>query len=210
MQRFFTAFLVFLVSAILAAGGCGSSYWPSSNDATAHAARQSGVAIVDLDEVAKQLGSDADLLKAIGEGEASLNQQLKTLQSSLQEKFRRKSQELASGGDGANSGDHRKELARYEQELNRELSDAQRAAQTRLTSYQKQLFKAFREEVIPAAQEAASERGLGVVLTKNDAVLLAFDDAHNVTEAVVAKLRARRAANLTAAKTDSANDAQRR
>ena len=85
---------------VLIAGGCGTSLWPSqegngqavSNAGTA--GRLSGVAIVDLDDVAKQLGTDVALLKEINDGQASLNQQLRSFQSTLQEKYRQKAQEL--------------------------------------------------------------------------------------------------------------------
>ena len=78
------------------------------------------------------------------------------------------------------------------------MNQAQRTAQNELSVYRQRLIQRFRDEVVPLAQEAASQRGLGVVLTKNDTVLLAFDNAHDITAAVVAKLRARRAAAAAA------------
>ena len=92
----------------------------------------------------------------------------------------------------------KQQLAELERDFNLQLNQAQRTAQNELSVYRQRLIQRFRDEVVPLAQEAASQRGLGVVLTKNDTVLLAFDDAHDITAAVVAKLRARRAAAAAA------------
>jgi Skp family chaperone for outer membrane proteins len=197
---------------VLIAGGCGTNSWPSreATGETAPAARTagrlSGVAIIDLDAVARQLGSDVALLKEINDGQASLNQQLRTFQSSLQDKYRQKVQELESrpAADGSNPAARKQQLAELERDLNLQLNEARRTAENELTAYRQQLIQRFRDEVVPVAQEIAGQRGLGVVLTKNDTVLLAFDDAHDITSAVTAQLRARRAAASAAATTASA------
>jgi Skp family chaperone for outer membrane proteins len=193
---------------VLIAGGCGTSLWstPEGNGQAAATAssRLGGVAVIDLDEVAKQLGADAVLLKEINDGQASLNQQLRNFQSTLQAKYREKAQELetrpVAGGSAPDA--KKQQLAELERELNLQLNQAQRTAANELGVYRQRLIQRFRDEVVPAAQEIAGQRGLGVVLTKNDSVLLAFDDAHDITAAVVAKLRARRAAS-TASTTNS-------
>jgi Skp family chaperone for outer membrane proteins len=197
-------FLIVLVIAICPlaaiAGGCGRSGPASEASDPASDARLAGklggVAVVDMDEVAKQLGSDVALLQEINAGQASLNKQLQSLQSSLQDKYQRKKQELEIRPvtEGAKQEPRKQQLTEFEQELNLQLNKARDTAQNELNNYRQQLVQRFRAEVAPAAQEAAAERGLGVVVTKNDTVLLAFDDAHNITTAVVAKLRAQRAA----------------
>ena len=159
------------------------------------------MAIVDLDEVAKQLGTDVALLKEINNGQASLNQQLRSLQTTLQEKYHQKAQELETRppADGSSPEARKQQLAELERNFNLQLNQAQRTAQNELGAYRQQLIQRFRDEVVPVAQEAATQRGLGVVLTKNDTVLLTFDDAHDITALVVAKMRARRAAATAAA-----------
>ena len=155
--------------------------------------RPSGVAVVDLDEVAKQLGKDVTLAKAIRQGQDSLNQQLRDFQSTLKQKYRQKAEELeaepAAGQGGPEA--RQQQLALLEGQFNLQLNQAQRTAQSELKAHQSRLVQRFREEVKPVAREVAAQRALGVVVTKNESVLLAFDDAHDITAAVVAKLRAK-------------------
>jgi len=217
MRRLFAILLYGLVAAtVLIAGGCGTNFWSTpetGGQAAGSPGRLSGVAIVDLDEVAKQLGADVTLVKEINDGQASLNQQLRNLQSTLQAKYREKSQELDTrpAAAGAVPDAKKQQLAELERDLNLQLNQAQRTAANELSVYRQRLIQRFREEVVPAAQEIAGQRGLGVVLTKNDSVLLAFDDAHDITAAVVAKLRARRtAATASATNSPSPPPAERR
>ena len=84
---------------VLIAAGCGTGQSPSgerghsSGNNAASASRPSGVAVVDLDEVAKQLGRDVVLSNQISAGQASLNQQLLTFQATLQQKYQQKEQQ---------------------------------------------------------------------------------------------------------------------
>jgi Skp family chaperone for outer membrane proteins len=195
------------------AGGCNKGDGPShagntqAEPAGPAASRPSGVAVIDLDEVAKQLGKDVVLLREISDGQTSLNQQLRNLQSSLQEKLRQKAQELEtrSVGDASKPEPRKQQLAALERDLNLQLNEARRTAQNELNAHRQKLIQQFRDEVVPVAQGIAGERGLGVVITKNDTVLLACDDAHNITNAVVTKLRAQRGPVLGSATAASAN-----
>ncbi|MEN6405338.1 MAG: OmpH family outer membrane protein [Thermoguttaceae bacterium] len=173
----------------LAVGGCGNNGWSSFFGAGG--SRLSGVAVVDLDEVARQLGRDASMLKQMNEGQTSLNQQLRTLQASFQEKYQQTARDLTSqpAPNGANPDAKKQQLAGLEREMGLQLNRAKQTAQNNLNAYRQQLIQQFREEVAPVAKTIAAERGLGVVVTKNDTVLLTFDDAHDITAEVVAKLR---------------------
>ena len=169
--------------------------------------RSSGVAVVDLDEVARRLGSDAVIIQAIKESQASLNRQLQSLQTSLQEQYQQKESELksqwAEGQQEQTAG--AKQLEGFGQQLDLQLSQARRKAQGALGAHRQRLIRSFREEIKPVAQEVAAQRGLGVVITKNDNVLVAFDDAHDITDAVVEKLLSQRAASRADASSAVAN-----
>ena len=69
------------------------------------------------------------------------------------------------------------------------MAEAQQKARQQLGAYRQQLVQQFRAEVVPVAQDVAAARGLGVVLAKNDSVLLAFDQTHDITASVIARLR---------------------
>ncbi len=216
MRRTFAIVLGSLLAlSVLIAGVYKTNFWPSHDEngqastTPSAAGRLSGVAIVDLDEVAKRLGANVALDKEINNGQTSLNQQLRTLQTSLQEQYRQKEQSLKSlpAAAGQSLDSQKEQLSQLERELNLKLNDAKRSAQNELINYRQRLIQRFRDEVTPVAQEVAGQRGLGVVLTKNDAILLTFDDAHDITAAVIAKMRAKRSASPAATDATTASAA---
>jgi len=155
--------------------------------------RTGSVAVVDIEAVAKQLGVDAALEKQIKDAEASLNSQLASLQASLRKQYEDKSKELFAPPNNrvAPSDDPtaaKQQLAEIEKKLNQQLLQAQQTARNRFAVYRASLFQSFRNEVVPVAKKIAKEHGCGVVLTKNETVLLAFDDSHDITSAVAAEL----------------------
>ncbi len=184
--------LLLFVGLGLAIGGCNKGA-DQAGDGARPAGQQSGVAVVDMDEVARRLGSDVSIVQAIKESQASLNRQLQTLQTSLQGQYQEQ-QRLVEGqlAEGAQDQTAVKQLQGFGQQLNVQFAQAQQKAKSEINTHRGQLLQRFREEVKPVARELAAQRGLGVVITKNDSVLLTFDDAHDITDAVVEKLLSRR------------------
>ncbi len=185
--------LLLCVGLSLVVGGCNKI--PGQVDEGARPAeRQSGVAVVDLDEVARRLGSDVSIVQAIKESQTSLNQQLQSLQTSLQGQYQEQKRLVESQlAEGTQDQTIVKQLQGFGQQLNVQFAQAQQKAKSEINTRRSQLLQRFREEVKPVARELAAQRGLGVVITKNDSVLLTFDDAHDITDAVVEKLLSRRA-----------------
>jgi Skp family chaperone for outer membrane proteins len=213
MERYSKKLAAFCVCVSIACVcGCGHSDSATQGDDRAPsgsraAGKFGGVAIVDMDEVAKQLGSDVALMNEINAGQSSLNQQLRNVQAELQDKLRKKQQELdaRSVSDLSKPELKKQQLSEYEKELGLQLNRARDTAQIELNAYRQKLILSFREEVVPVAKDVAAQRGLGVVITKNDSMLLAYDDAHDITSAVVDKLRSNRAAAENAASASAAN-----
>ena len=178
---------------LLIAAGCGAgSRWSGEQPQPEQPAesRLSGVAVVDLDEVARQLGKDVKLVAAIKQGQESLNQQLRALQLSLREKYQqaaRESEVRPAGGEVPKESQE-VQLANLERQLNLQLNQARHSAQVELKTHQQRLIQQFRDEIKPVAQRVAAKRGLGVVMTKNDSLLLTFDNAHEITAEVVETL----------------------
>ena len=200
MRRYHAVAL--LGSLILVAVGCDSGFrWPGKTNAPGQGGQGlSGVAVVDLDEVARRLGSDVAMVQAIRESQTSLSQQLQSLQTSLKQQYEQKKQEF-DGRQGQAKRDpatETKQLQALGRQITVQLNQARRNAGNQINAHRQQLIQRFREEVKPVAQRVAFERGLGVVVTKNESVLLAFDDAHDITAAVVEKLQAQRAASQSA------------
>ncbi|MEM1296569.1 MAG: OmpH family outer membrane protein, partial [Verrucomicrobiota bacterium] len=74
--------------------------------------------------------------------------------------------------------------------LNVQLSRAQSTAQQQLNRDEVALVQNFRNEVRPVAVKIALERGFTIVLTKNEAVLFAYDDNFDITEEVIRRMAA--------------------
>jgi Skp family chaperone for outer membrane proteins len=182
------ASVLFLAASFVGAWGCG--WLPGSQKD----ARMGGVAVIDIEAVAKQIGADVVLEKQIKDAETSLNSQLGSLQASFRKQYEDKSREmLAPEGDSAltpaDATAAKQQLAEFEKKLNQQLLQAQQNAQRQFSAYRGNLLQDFRGKVVPIAKMVAEKHGCGVVLTKNDAVLLAFEKSHDITNAVVEELR---------------------
>jgi Skp family chaperone for outer membrane proteins len=189
--RYLGVVLLFvLVLVALLAGAWAYGWLPGSSTI----ARTGSVAVVDVDAVAKQLGVDAAVERQIKDAETSLNSQLGALQASLRKQYEDKSKELLAPQDNlalphADPMAAKQQLAEFEKRLNQQLLQAQQTARNNFSVYRSNLLQSFRNEVAPVAKKIAKEHGCGVVLTKNEAVLLAFDESHDITSAVVEELR---------------------
>jgi Skp family chaperone for outer membrane proteins len=152
------------------------------------------VAVVDIEAVAKQVGADLAVERQIKDAEASLNSQLGSLQASLKRQYADKAKELLPSLDNraappADATAAKQQLAEFERNLNQQLLQAQQNARSQFAAYRSSLFVDFRTKVVPIARKIASQQGCGVVLTKNDTVLLAVDEAHDITSAVAEEMR---------------------
>ncbi len=143
-----------------------------------------GVAVVDLDEVAKRLGRDSELTEAIKKEEGGLIENLRGAEQELVKQLQEKQTEL---GEDAGE-DALREFATLRQEAVNRFTGLQREAQAQLARKQTELVNRFREEVKPHAREAAKAQGLDVVLSKNDNVLLTFPSETDITEDVVVRM----------------------
>lgn len=154
-------------------------------DSGASAAKASGgVALIDLEVVAKRLGRDTEIdgaLKSIG---TDLEAKLAATQKDLQDEFQQLKKSL---GENLTQAQNQK-LADRGRELNEKFQQAQQAAREEVASKRTELVVRFREEIRPTALHIASARGLATVLVKSDIVVLANDPSVDITDEVVAEL----------------------
>ena len=146
----------------------------------------SGVAVVDLDEVAKRLGRDMSISKSVKETQNGLNQQLNTLLVNLQDQFK---QQSAKFGDEP-TPEQQAQLRKLNNDMTNLLAQKKRLAQNLYLQNQRQLVVRFREEVKPVAKQVAEERGFAIVMPKDQNSLLVADAAVDITEQVIAKMQA--------------------
>jgi Skp family chaperone for outer membrane proteins len=173
-MRIFGFALCATVASVLGAG-CGAG----SGDGTKNAV--GGVAIVDLDAVAKRTGRTEKITQSVQQKEASLNEELAQLQASMRERLTQKKQEL---GDNPTQK-QKDELAEFERQLTVQLGRAQQQGRTKLSEHQNAIVQQFREEMKPLLRQIAAEQGLSIVIPKDERLLLTFEPAVDITDQVV-------------------------
>jgi Skp family chaperone for outer membrane proteins len=169
-----------MCGAVAFLGGCG---WGESSGKTA---THGGLAVIDLDAVAKRLGRDEAMAAALRDRQAELNKQLALMQEDLRKQIQ---DHKAMAGENA-TPDEAQQLKRVENELNQKFLQAQRAAQENMITLKQDLVTNFREEVRPIAKEVATAQGLSTVVSKNENVVLAFEADVDITEKVTERMKA--------------------
>ena len=145
-----------------------------------------GVAVVDLDEVARQVGASDEITQALKAREASLNNQLQSIKSNYVQQFEDRKALYGEQPTDEQSA----QLVSISRQFNLNLVNAQRQAASHITSHRTKLIMQFREQVGPVAQEIAKGHNLSVVVPKNDGWLLSVDDSVNITDEVATSLKA--------------------
>jgi len=184
----------FLLFAIACIGLCFTGCEPPSAVANKDAAEEhnhspteaSGIAVVDLDAVARRIGRDIAMNDSLQNQEGSLNEELATVQKSYLDQIASKENEF-----GAQPNEEQlKTIQAMKQQANLKLNQARQEAVAKLSTQRTQMIAQFREETKPVARRVAAERGLGIVVTKNDNVIFAYDAKYDITDEVVARMTA--------------------
>ena len=144
-----------------------------------------GVAVVDLDEVARQVGADGEIAQAVQARETSLNSQLKVMKATYVHQLKERKNLYGENPTEAQS----EQLVSINRQFNLNLATAQQKASQHLSSHRSQLILKFREQVGPVAEEIAQQKGLSIVVPKNEGWLLAVDEDVDITMEVADALK---------------------
>lgn len=185
---------VVLAAGLLAAVGCGMQ--PGAQSAKV----AGGLAVIDLDYVAKTIGRTEEISDALKVRKNALDQALAQVQAQAKDKLQ---QEQQAAGEQP-TDEQKQKLAAFERKLNSELLQIARKAQADLETYRATLLTQFRTEVRPLAQQVAAEKGLGVVIPKNEGFLLSVDPGVDITAEVIKAYQTRKPAPAAAAKATAA------
>jgi len=178
MSRYST--LLLLLSPCLLVG-CGQ----------APATSQGNVAVVDLDEVANQLGLGEQWAEELSASQTSVNQQLAGFQQQLKQQLQQKHSEVVTANGSADlvPEEQKVQLATYQKQLNDKLRLAQTEAKKHLNGERSRIIKNFREQAEQISADVAKHRGFDVVLTKNETVVLTYTAGADITHEVTKQLR---------------------
>jgi len=157
--------------------GCG---WFGGNEPSG------GVAVVDLDEVARHVGADVEIAQAVKAREANLNSQLNTMKTNYVQQLKHRKELYGDEPTDEQSN----QLVSISRQINVNLATAKRKAVDHLSSHRSKLIMQFREQVSPVARDIAKQRGLSLVVPKNEGWLLAVDESVDITDEVATSLKA--------------------
>ncbi len=163
--------------------------------ATANA-QNGGVAILDIDAVARELGIEDAVKNQLLTMQNGLNGELQKAQANLQAQM--KGAEQAAGA--APTDDQKRQLVSTNQQLNGQFNQLKAQAQQTLAQERVNKINAFREQLKPIALAAAKAKGLSVVLMKVTPPVYAYGDEVDITKATTeAALKAGMKAQATVA-----------
>jgi len=182
-----------LMLGTLFVAGAGCNKTEPTNESAATASEKAsqavgGVGVVDLDSLAKQLGRDQEMSKAVQERLTALNEKLTKLKDSLERLIDEK---RTSFGDEADD-DQRKQLFSMQERMESQLLESKRKAEVELANYKQALVDQFREQTKPILRDVAAARGLSIVVPRNNGLLLTIDPSVELTDEVAKRILAAR------------------
>ncbi|SFH70145.1 OmpH family outer membrane protein [Planctomicrobium piriforme] len=155
---------------------------------------QSGVAVVDLDEVAKQLGRDLEIQSSIQIQTEQLQQKLSAAEQSAAAQLTEVRKPFGEHPTAAQE----EQFRRLQQSAQSQLAQLKQKAEQEIAAHRQQLVARFKAEARPIAAKIARKHRFGTVVTKNDSFLFSFDEAVDITADVVAALGESRPATADA------------
>ncbi len=204
------AFLKILVSSaciLLIATGVGCQR--ADSDAVAVATTQDGatpaggVAVVDLDEVARRIGRDQQMGRRIEQFREQKNQEVAAAQTLLQQQLKQFQDSL---GDSP-TPEQQQQLGVVQRKLAGDFTSVAQQASSALNEFKQTVIHEYRDELRPLAREIAARRGLQVVITHQDSFQLVVDPRCDITEELSERLL--EVAGRPAAEVDAGSLSQR-
>lgn len=142
------------------------------------------VAIIDLAQVAKELGKADEITKTIQDKQKELEATLKDLRTRLNTEIGDKVKAFGP----TPTEEQKKEVVKAQMMAQKRVQDATNAAKRKVTELQNNLMQSFRKEVGPVAMQIAKARGIGVVMIQSPSIL-AFDKATDISNDVITTMK---------------------
>lgn len=169
--------LTLALCAVIALGAGAAGSWLTSS--------KGGVAVVDLDKVAKELGRDVQMANDLRQNQSILVSKLSEIEQNAVEQLSKMKADLGE----APADDKKAEFAQKQQNAVVNFNNIQKQAVTAIGQRRDFLVATFRQEARPVAEKIAKANGANAVMTRNDAFLFSFDNTIDITDAVIAEMR---------------------
>ena len=145
----------------------------------------SGIAIIDLNAIAKATGQEEIIQQQAQAARDELNVQLQEAATSLEAQLNEEREKLGDSPTQEQTQQFQQLAAQAQQQY----AQAQQQAQQQAQLFQNNLVMALREKIQPVVAEVARARGASVVYL-SDMTLFWFEPQADLTDEVIAKLRA--------------------
>ena len=177
------------VLGLLLVATIGCSKFTGGDNAT-NTNGQGNVAIIDLDMVAKQLGYDTQIAGAIQQQKSSLQKQLGVIKANFEQELTKTKNQIGESP----TPEQAKQFQQSNLVANQKFSQEAKKANLLLNRYSAQVIQQFRNTVKTTARQVAADKGLSIILTKND-IVFDYDMAVDITDAVIERMRAEQSSN---------------
>jgi len=168
---------------LAAAAGCNLN---NSDQAASADGVQGTVAVIDLNVIFKEFGRDKQLVAALEQHGTSLKKQLGVIKASYEQELVKRKEKIGT----TPTQEQKQYLANAQRQATVSLNQEKKKANVSLNQYRARLIRDFRSEVKPFARKVAGERGLSIIITKNEELVFDHETAVDITEAVIERMRA--------------------
>jgi len=141
-------------------------------------AQNGGVAVLDIDAVAAELGVEDSVRVELQTLQNNLNTELQNARANLQQQMATAEQAVGESP----TDQQRQQLLQTNQQLNAQFNQLQAQARQTIAQERAQKINEFRDKLRPIALEAAKDKGLDVVLMRVTPPVFGFTDAVDITE----------------------------
>jgi len=148
-------------------------------------APSNSVAVLDLVKVSDETGNAEKIQSELAKIRGRLQQDLQSVQMNLQKNFQDNQAKIGK----TPTEEQRAQLGQMLADAQNKLKFAQNSAATELKNKREELVIKLRETVRPVANRIAHEKGMTVILIKNENLILGYDEKADITEAVIAELK---------------------
>ncbi len=137
-----------------------------------------GLAVIDLDAVASQLGRDADITKQLKAKQDELNGKIVQAKNIFVNQIKTKQKEFGAEP----TLEQKQQLQAMEVQANMTLKQAQSQAVQILQTHRSKLIRAFRDQVTPYAKQVAAQKGMTTIVPKSEMIMSVESSAEISTQ----------------------------
>ena len=148
-------------------------------------APSNSIGILDLGKISDETGNAEKIKSELQKIKTRLQQDLQSVQMNLQKNFQENQTKIGK----TPTDEQRAQLGKMLAEAQQKLKMARSSAATELKNKQEELVIQLRDTVRPVANKIAQQRGMSIIMIRNDNLILGFDKKADITDAIIAELK---------------------